>query len=211
MLPRLLSRAWAMGHSTRLLSGLTLPPSMLDRGVESWIASLRGTRASPTAGSGDRADPTTTGSLSSRSSASFPSAGLVLSSARTSQGTPTDSWTPSSLLWSGWAIALRREYSARPRSALCMTGSGFSFWPTPLARDFKDGTAEVVRNGKVVKDTLGRALGGPPNPPWVEWLMGWPAGWTDNRSSVTGLSHWQQHMRSALSQLASRPERDHLL
>jgi hypothetical protein len=87
-----------------------------------------------------------------------------------------------------------------------MTANGCSLWPTPLARDFKDGTAEVVRNGKVVKDTLGRALGGPPNPPWVEWLMGLPAGWTDNRSSVTEWSRWQQLMRGALLNLASRPE-----
>lgn len=81
-------------------------------------------------------------------------------------------------------------------------------WPTPLARDFKDGTAEVWRNGKLVKDTLGRALGGPPNPPWVEWLMGLPEGWTDNRSSVTGWSRWWRLMRGALSTLGSAPPPD---
>lgn len=206
MLPRLLLRAWAMGHSTRLLSGLTLPPSTLDRGVASWIASLRATRASPTARSADRGEQTTSGSSSIRSSGSFPSAGLVVSSERTSQGTRTDNSVPSSLLWSGWAIALRREYSARPRLERPTTGSASISWPTPLARDYKDGTAEVVRNGKVVKDTLGRALGGPPNPPWVEWLMGLPEGWTDNRSSVTGWSRWSRLMRGALSNLGSRPD-----
>lgn len=205
MLPRLLSRAWAMGHSVRLLSGLTLPPSMLARGVESWIASLRATRASPTARLDDRAVPTTIDSSLSRCCVSLPSAGLIVCSARTSQGTPTDSLTPSSLLWSGWATALRREYSARPKLALPMTANGCSLWPTPLARDYKDGTAEVLRNGKVVRDTLGRALGGPPNPPWVEWLMGLPAGWTDNRSSVTELSRWRLLMRGALLSRASVP------
>ena len=208
MLPRLLYRAWAMGHSTRLLSGLTLPPSTLDHGVESWIASLRATRASPTARSESRAGPTTTDSLSSRSFESWPSAGLVVCSARTSQGTPTDSWTPSSRLWSGWVTALRREYLAREKWARPTIASGSSSWPTPLARDFKDGTAEVVRNGKVVKDTLGRALGGPPNPPWIEWLMGLPAGWTDNRSSVTGWSHWLRQMRGALLSRASGSQPD---
>jgi hypothetical protein len=208
MLPRLLRRAWAMGHSTRLLSGLTLPPSMLSHGVASWIASLRATRASPTARLDDRAARTTIDSSLSTCCVSLPPAGLIVSSARTSQGTATDSWTPSPLLWSGWAIALRREYSARPRLALPTTANGCSLWPTPLARDYKDGTAEVMRNGKVVKDTLGRALGGPPNPPWVEWLMGWPAGWTDNRSSVTELSRWRQLMRGALLSRASLPPPD---
>jgi hypothetical protein len=208
MPPRLLLRAWAMGHSVRLLSGLTLPPSTLDRCAASWIASLRATRASPTARSAETLGPTTTGSSSIRSCGSRTSAGLVVSSARTSQGTPTDSFTPSSLLWSGWATALRLEYSARPKSARPTTGSGSSLWPTPLARDYKDGTAEVVRDGKVKKDTLGRALGGPPNPPWVEWLMGLPAGWTDNTSSVTELSRWSRLMLGALSKLGSTARSD---
>jgi hypothetical protein len=26
---------------------------------------------------------------------------------------------------------------------------------------------------------LGRRIGGPPNPTFVEWLMGFPEGWTD--------------------------------
>jgi hypothetical protein len=209
MLPRLLFRAWAMRHSVRLLSGLTLPPSTLDRGVASWIASLRETRASQTAKSDATSEPATTGSSSSRSCESWPSAGLVVCSARTSRGTPMDSSTPSYRLWSGWAIALRREYSARPRSALPMTASGSSLWPTPLARDYKDGTADVIRKGKVVRDTLGRAIGGPPNPAWVEWLMGLPAGWTDNRSSVTQLYRWRQHMRGALLRLGSQRPPDH--
>ncbi|HEU4422100.1 MAG TPA: hypothetical protein VFR67_06115 [Pilimelia sp.] len=32
---------------------------------------------------------------------------------------------------------------------------------------------------------LGDAIGGPPNPTWVEWLMGFPPGWTDVEPSVT--------------------------
>jgi hypothetical protein len=49
------------------------------------------------------------------------------------------------------------------------------------------------------------------NPQFVEWLMGWPLGWTslalmplalrDFACSATALSHWKQHMRFALSQL----------
>jgi len=60
-------------------------------------------------------------------------------------------------------------------------------WPTPTTRDHKDGTAQscanVPENG-----LLGRVVHGVPaqvesagslNPRWVEWLMGFPDGWTD--------------------------------
>ena len=84
----------------------------------------------------------------------------------------------------------------------------FSFWPTPTSRDWKDGTAEAVKNvpinsllGRAVHfwptptqrdgmggpgnsgrdggDNLRTAIGGSLNPEWVEWLMGFPVGWTD--------------------------------
>ena len=208
MPPRLSLRAWRMGHSIRLLSGLTLPPSTLDRGVAAFIASLPATPASPTPRSAGRPALTTIDSSSIRSSGSWPSAGLVVSSGITSRGTPTGNsghWSPH---WRGWATALWREYSARPKPALRTDESGFSSWPTPLSRDWKDGTAEVVRRGKVQKDTLGRALGGTPNPPWVEWLMGLPAGWTDCKSSATGWSLWWPAMRGALSNLGYTPPSD---
>ncbi|WP_292411405.1 hypothetical protein [Mesorhizobium sp.] len=41
------------------------------------------------------------------------------------------------------------------------------------------------------------------NPLFVEWLMGWPPGWTDFACSETALSLFKQRMRFALSQLAS--------
>ncbi|TIW20628.1 MAG: hypothetical protein E5V63_31165 [Mesorhizobium sp.] len=39
------------------------------------------------------------------------------------------------------------------------------------------------------------------NPRFVEWLMGWPPGWTASACSATALSLFKQHMRSALLQL----------
>lgn len=62
-----------------------------------------------------------------------------------------------------------------------------------------------------------RIVGGMPskqrrslNPLFVEWLMGWPPGWTllawtDFACSVTALSAFKRHMRFALSQLVSPP------
>jgi len=56
--------------------------------------------------------------------------------------------------------------------------------PTPCARDWKDNgksPAELARNTK----TLATHAGGQLNPTWVEWLMGFPDGWTDLSSSGT--------------------------
>jgi len=55
---------------------------------------------------------------------------------------------------------------------------GQRMWPTPCARDWKDNgksPAELARNTK----TLATHAGGQLNPTWVEWLMGFPDGWTD--------------------------------
>ena len=35
--------------------------------------------------------------------------------------------------------------------------------------------------------------GGPLNPTWVEWLMGWPLGWTDLKPlAMDKFREWQQ-------------------
>ena len=60
-------------------------------------------------------------------------------------------------------------------------------WPTPTANMHKGSSAAVIR-----KDGQDRSwqslhyaveqvtdIGGRLNPTWVEWLMGWPLGWTD--------------------------------
>ena len=64
-----------------------------------------------------------------------------------------------------------------------------SLLPTPTSRDWKDGTAPRYRNGRIQTDSLGRRIGGPPNPTFVEWLMGFPEGWTDLEHSETPSSH----------------------
>lgn len=63
---------------------------------------------------------------------------------------------------------------------------GCSFWPTPTARDAdRGGLSEEVAVQTLTHRMNGRglnlteALGGPTNPTWVEWLMGFPEGWTD--------------------------------
>ena len=57
-------------------------------------------------------------------------------------------------------------------------------WPTPTARIHKGGGNSMTRkDGKSRSDMLDWAVeyqtGMRLNPTWVEWLMGWPLGWTD--------------------------------
>jgi hypothetical protein len=55
---------------------------------------------------------------------------------------------------------------------------------TPTARDWKSGKASeatMERNSRPLSEQIGGLL----NPTWVEWLMGWPIGWTDLRPSAT--------------------------
>jgi hypothetical protein len=66
-------------------------------------------------------------------------------------------------------------------------------WPTPTSHNAKETNApsESERN----TPTLAAQAGGQLNPAWVEWLMGWPLGWTDLKPLATDKSHCvqQQH------------------
>ena len=69
-------------------------------------------------------------------------------------------------------------------------------FPTPTCHNAKEGAypAEFTRN----TPTLATHAGGKLNPTWVEWLMGWPLGWTDLKPLVMDKSHCvqQQHLES---------------
>lgn len=54
------------------------------------------------------------------------------------------------------------------------TEVGRRLWPTPIARDHKG----AGRAGQLPTE-LAKAESGQLNPQWVEWLMGFPTGWTD--------------------------------
>ena len=76
-----------------------------------------------------------------------------------------------------------------------------SRWPSPKARDWKDGRSAGTKNrdspdlGKVVGQSL---QSGALNPTWVEWLMGWPLGLTDLKPlGMDRFQEWQQqHLES---------------
>jgi hypothetical protein len=52
-------------------------------------------------------------------------------------------------------------------------------FPTPTARDWRDAGPNVNYEKVKKKGRLAGHSGGSLNPTWVEWLMGYPKGWTD--------------------------------
>ena len=64
-------------------------------------------------------------------------------------------------------------------------------WTTPTAHNAKEtnSPSEAQRN----TPTLAAQVGGALNPTWVEWLMGWPLGWTDLKPlEMDKFQQWQQ-------------------
>lgn len=63
---------------------------------------------------------------------------------------------------------------------------------TPTARDWRSGKASkqtMERNSRPLSEQVGGLL----NPEWVEWLMGWPTGWTALQPLETAkFREWQQ-------------------
>lgn len=55
---------------------------------------------------------------------------------------------------------------------------------TPCARDYRTGQRKRYEN-KARANNLNDQIGGQLNPTWVEWLMGFPIGWTDLNASET--------------------------
>jgi len=65
-------------------------------------------------------------------------------------------------------------------------------WPTPTAHNAKEGGYPAEHNRNT--PTLAAQAGGALNPTWVEWLMGWPLGWTDCAVSATDKYRWWRRL-----------------
>ena len=88
-----------------------------------------------------------------------------------------------------WPTPLSSDYKNMDTANQMSLSTSVRMWPTPVARDHKGGyQGGRVRNGKVSWDSLDVAVqhtdnqektGGQLNPMFVEWLMGYPKGWTE--------------------------------
>ena len=85
-------------------------------------------------------------------------------------------------------------------------------FPTPTARDWKDtgDLSKVPPNGLLPRVVWRRereresSMSGQLNPTWVEWLMGFPPGWTDLGPSETRSSRKSQSGLAAASKSGKR-------
>lgn len=67
-----------------------------------------------------------------------------------------------------------RDSSGRPGLQLAAM-----IWPTPTATDYRTERLKSSQNDGTDGNDLQTEVGGTLNPDWVEWLMGFPIGWTD--------------------------------
>ena len=133
--PRTWSRLCKRASWMRLLSGLTCEPSTASRGVDSWIASRRATRASRSPSRDHAAALAILAICGQQSRGSSASANPQSSFWRTSPAIcPLDSIT-SAPIWEAWVTGLRQEYSRRRKLAHRTDGNGCSSWPTSAAND----------------------------------------------------------------------------
>ncbi len=77
--------------------------------------------------------------------------------------------------------------------AMARTGV-LSKLPTLVARDYRHpGRSRAERTGSKAGDHLPNSVGGPLNPDWCEWFMGFPIGWTASSALEMPKFHeWQQ-------------------
>lgn len=88
----------------------------------------------------------------------------------------------SSLILPRWATTRNGVSFLLPPLEHPTSATDSSLWPTPTQADGMGGPGSSGRDGG---PNLRTAVNGQLNPTWVEWLMGFPAGWTDLEDSET--------------------------
>jgi hypothetical protein len=96
------------------------------------------------------------------------------------------------------------------KGASATSGDGLATWaakwPTPLASDWKSHSpAKQATNSRPLREQIGATDGGPLNPAWVEWLMGWPIGHTASSVSATAKSRSRRRSRGDCSEVRKCP------
>lgn len=134
--------------------------------------------------------------------------------------------------WPRWGSMRSGVCWGRTMPELHTSENGSGYWPTPRATDGSHGGPNqrgreprsyfltpratdtgkgegsetfVKRMGDRTEDcfqSLPSQVGGQLNPPWVEWLMGWPIGWTDLKPLETARSRKWPHSHSEPSTAA---------
>ena len=113
--------------------------------------------------------------------------GVSLTDAVRSGNSTTPRWPTPKSSPSGPDYA-RQDRSRRPDSGGDDLATAVARWPTPLMSDASGGPRARPEdsNARPLKEAVWMGGGGGSlNPTWVEWLMGFPLGWTDSEHSET--------------------------
>ena len=114
---------------------------------------------------------------------------------------PEDS-TPFCGTWPKWGTMRNGECSERTPLVYVTKEIASGLWPSP--RKSNPGSRPNGKGGRVLSEEVAisiglktrgeyKATGIQLNPAWVEWLMGWPIGWTDLQELEMGrFQEWQQ-------------------
>jgi hypothetical protein len=93
--------------------------------------------------------------------------------------------------WLAGELSLEEASAIAGRDVRKAQGKVPEMWPTPQAQDAKHSgknTENRINQGRQLQLAHTAGIGGKLNPTWVEWLMGWPLGWTDLKPLVTDKS-----------------------
>jgi len=131
-------RGWRTRRWIERLYGTMLRPSMAQRGAESWISSLRDTRANRSASQDSGAEQETSGTSGPTSLASSASANPYKCSWRTSADTSGLAFGKLQRSYEEWATTLRRVCLRRRRLVRRTEESDYLRWPASCATDWKN-------------------------------------------------------------------------
>ena len=182
-----------MGCSTTLRYGMTLEHSTGDPGVDAWILSLRDSRASHSVSPASEREQTTKETCGPIQSGSYARYDHDTHSWRTSQVCLfQDTTARFSETWPRAGTMQDGECYRRQKWELRIREIGCGLLPTPRTLNCDYWTQEYAIHKAWLCDSF---VGGELNPTWVEWLMGWPLGWTDLKPLATDrFRSWlQQH------------------
>jgi hypothetical protein len=94
--------------------------------------------------------------------------------------------------WPRWGSMRSGECWERTTPKLPTRGRESGLLPTPTATNTKATHLRGADKGKL-RESRSYGCHGPLNPPSLEWLMGWPVGWTELKPLATDRCHeWQQ-------------------
>ena len=139
MSPQSLQRAWKTKPWMRLLSGLTLKPSMQSRGVDAWISSLRDIRASHFPSPEQNAQKKTRATSGHTYGKSCAQSSQESAFSKTSPTIYDWGSNKSTMTYDQWITALRRVCLQRKKSVRRTSVNGFLSWRTVKATEAMGG------------------------------------------------------------------------